>query len=39
MPDYQTLLLPIIVRVITWHLDEFLQYSAALLRRDGLKPD
>lgn len=32
--DYQTLLLPITVKVITEHLDEFLQYSAALLRRD-----
>ncbi|WP_310383355.1 type VII toxin-antitoxin system HepT family RNase toxin [Roseateles sp.] len=32
--EYQTLLLPITVKVITEHLDEFLQYSAALLRRD-----
>ena len=32
--EYQTPLLPITVRVITEHLDEFLQYSAALLRRD-----
>ena len=30
--DYQALLLPITVKVITEHLDEFLQYSAALLR-------
>lgn len=33
--DYQHLLLPITVKVITAHLDEFLQYSAALLQRDG----
>ena len=31
--DYQALLLPITVKVITGHLDEFLQYRAALLRR------
>jgi len=29
--DYQRLLLPITVSVITLHLDEFLRYSAALL--------
>lgn len=33
--DYQTLLLPITVKVITDHLDEFLQYSAAILKRDA----
>jgi len=33
--DYQALLLPITVKVITGHLDEFLQYSAALLREAG----
>lgn len=33
--DYQSLLLPIAVSVITQHLDEFLQFSAAILRRDG----
>ncbi|MBI3713377.1 MAG: DUF86 domain-containing protein, partial [Burkholderiales bacterium] len=33
--DYQTLLLPITVSVITQHLDEFLQFSQAVLRRDG----
>lgn len=33
--DYQHLLLPITVKVITGHLDEFLQFSAAVLKRDG----
>jgi len=33
--DYQTLLLPITVKVITEHLDEFLRFSAAVLRRDA----
>jgi uncharacterized protein YutE (UPF0331/DUF86 family) len=33
--DYQTLLLPITVSVITNHLDEFLQFTAALLKQDG----
>ena len=33
--DYQTLLLPITVRVIEAHLDEFLHYSQALLLRDA----
>lgn len=33
--DYQTLLLPITVKVITTHLDEFLQYSSALLKYDA----
>jgi len=33
--DYQRLLLPITVSVITQHLDEFLDYSGALLRRDA----
>jgi uncharacterized protein YutE (UPF0331/DUF86 family) len=33
--DYQTLLLPITVSVITSHLDEFLQLTAALLTQDG----
>jgi uncharacterized protein YutE (UPF0331/DUF86 family) len=33
--DYQTLLLPITVSVITQHLGEFLQLTAALLRQDG----
>lgn len=32
--QYQCLLQPITVKVITDHLDECLQYSAALLRRD-----
>jgi hypothetical protein len=35
MHDYQTLLLPITVSVITNHLDEFLQFTAALLKQDG----
>ncbi|MGH8556825.1 MAG: type VII toxin-antitoxin system HepT family RNase toxin [Methylococcales bacterium] len=33
--EYQSLLLPITVSVITGHLDEFLQYTAAILKRDG----
>lgn len=33
--DYQTLQLPIAVRIIETHLDEFLQYSRALLLRDA----
>ena len=32
--DYQSLQLPITVNIITIHLDEFLQYSQALLLRD-----
>ncbi len=32
--NYQTLQLPIMVSIITMHLDEFLQYSQALLLRD-----
>ena len=36
--DYQRLLLPITVSVITSHLDEFLQYSVALLKHDAGKP-
>ena len=36
--DYQRLLLPITVSVITSHLDEFLQYSAALLTHDADQP-
>ncbi len=35
--DYQTLLLPIIVSVITEHLDEFLQLSSALLRYEQIR--
>lgn len=33
--DYQALQLPITVSIITQHLDEFLQYSQALLLRDA----
>jgi uncharacterized protein YutE (UPF0331/DUF86 family) len=33
--DYQTLQLPITVSIIQTHLDEFLQYSQALLLRDA----
>lgn len=35
--DYQTLQLPITVRIITHHLDEFLAYSQTLLLRDASK--
>lgn len=33
--DYQSLLLPITTSVITQHLDEFLDYSATLIKRDA----
>lgn len=33
--DYQALQLPITVNVITLHLDEFLQFSAAILKKDA----
>lgn len=33
--DYQSLLLPILVSVITQHLDEFLEFTEAVLKRDG----
>ena len=36
--DYQALQLPITVRIIQSHLDEFLQYSQALLLRDAGNP-
>lgn len=35
--DYQTLQLPITVSIIQSHLDEFLQYSQALLLHDAAK--
>ena len=35
--DYQSLLLPILVSVITEHLDEFLQFTQCILLREGLK--
>jgi uncharacterized protein YutE (UPF0331/DUF86 family) len=36
--DYQALQLPITVSIIQTHLDEFLQYSQAILLRDGSEP-
>lgn len=33
--DYQTLQLPITVAVITSHLDDFVDYSSTILRREG----
>jgi uncharacterized protein YutE (UPF0331/DUF86 family) len=33
--DYQAMQLPITVRIITFHLDEFLRYSQALIKRDA----
>ena len=36
--DYQAMQLPITVSIIQTHLDEFLQYSQALLLRDALLP-
>ena len=38
MHDYQALQLPIMVSIIEKHLDEFLQYSRAVLLRDGAQP-
>jgi uncharacterized protein YutE (UPF0331/DUF86 family) len=35
--DYQSLLLPILVNVITEHLDEFLQFTQCILLREGQK--
>jgi uncharacterized protein YutE (UPF0331/DUF86 family) len=35
--DYQSLLLPILVNVITEHLDEFLQFTQCVLLREGKK--
>jgi len=32
--DYQAMQLPITVRIITFHLDEFLRYSQALIKQD-----
>ena len=34
--DYQALQLPILTRIIEAHLDEFLDYSSTLLRRDAV---
>ena len=36
--DYQALQLAITVRIIEQHLDEFLDYSRALLLRDAAPP-
>lgn len=36
--DYQVLQLPIVVNVITRHLDEILRYSEAILRHDANLP-
>lgn len=33
--DYQSLLAPILVNVITQHLDEFLQFTQVVLLKDG----
>ena len=33
--DYQSLLLPITERIITQHLDEFLAFTAHLLKQDA----
>lgn len=34
--DYQKLLLPILLNVVTVHLDDFLRFSAAILKKDGV---
>jgi len=36
--DYQSLLLPILVNVITQHLDEFLSFTQTVLQRDAAEP-
>jgi uncharacterized protein YutE (UPF0331/DUF86 family) len=36
--DYQSLQLPVTTAILEKHLDEFLQYSQALLRRDASGP-
>ena len=36
--DYRSLLLPITVNVITLHLGDFLQFTQAVLQRDGRAP-
>jgi uncharacterized protein YutE (UPF0331/DUF86 family) len=33
--EYQKLQLPITVSIITGHLDDFVAFSSAILRRDG----
>ena len=38
MHDYQRLAVPIAINVITRHLDEFLQFSATVLKRDAQTP-
>ena len=35
--DYQALILPILVQIITHHLDEFLQFTQAVLLRDAAR--
>jgi uncharacterized protein YutE (UPF0331/DUF86 family) len=35
--DYQSLQLPITIAILKTHLDEFLQYSHALLRREATR--
>lgn len=35
--DYQALLLPIVTRVITERLDDFLDFTGAILKRDGAR--
>lgn len=35
--DYQKLLLPITISIITEHLDEFLQFSRCILKQDALR--
>lgn len=36
--DYQSMLMPILVNVITQHLDEFLSFTQTVLQRDAAKP-
>lgn len=36
--DYQKLLQPILLRVVTQHLDDFLHFTSAVLKKDGDQP-
>ena len=36
--DYQKLLQPILLRVVTEHLDGFLRFTSAVLKKDGDRP-
>nr|WP_196799472.1 DUF86 domain-containing protein [Verrucomicrobium sp. 3C] len=37
--DYQSLQIPIVVRILTSHLEDFLEFSQSLLLRDAAKSE